>query len=144
MALARVVSSTLHGIESLPVEVEVQIRGGPFSFSIIGLADNAVRESRDRVAAAIRHSGFEFRGKVLVNLAPAEIKKEGAALDLAIAVGYLAASHVVPFQNLNRYSFHGELSLTGELKPVRGVIARGVGCIKSEKGSLVVPSGNVR
>jgi magnesium chelatase family protein len=124
VVLARVRSCALLGIDAYPVEVEVDVGRGLPSFSTVGLPDAAVRESRERVISAIRNSGFEMPPKrVVVNLAPADTKKEGAGFDLAVAVGLLVATGQVPPASHDDYVFVGELSLDGRLKPVRGLLS---------------------
>ncbi len=141
--LARLKTCAIYGIEALPVEVEVQVRAGIPNFTLIGLADSAVRESRDRVSSAIRHSGFELPDKILVNLAPAELRKEGSAFDLAIALGILAASEQLDPQKLSKLTFHGELSLSGELKSIRGVVALAIAALRCGAETMVVPLNNL-
>lgn len=121
--LARIKTSTLTGIDAIAVEVEAEVREGRPSFSIIGLADSAVRESRERVLSAIKHSGFIIPEQILINLAPAELKKEGAAFDLPIAIAILCASGQLSIEDSRSIVFHGELALDGRLKPVRGSLA---------------------
>ena len=122
--LARVRSCALLGIDAYPVEVEVDVGRGLPSFSTVGLPDAAVRESRERVISAIRNSGFEMPPKrVVVNLAPAGTKKEGAGFDLAVAIGVLVATGQLPPAAHDGHVFVGELSLDGRLRPVRGVLS---------------------
>jgi magnesium chelatase family protein len=139
--LARVKSSSLQGAGALSVDVEVKVqRSETVHFSIIGLADNAVKESRERVIAALRSSGFFVPERVLVNLAPAEMKKEGAAFDLAIAFGILIASGQIRCRELSGMHFVGELSLDGSLKPLNSAIAHGVSALHSGAHDLVMPA----
>jgi len=111
---------TLHGIEAIGVEVEVEITGGLFSISIVGLPDISVKESRERVRAALRTMGYFLKGRIAVNLAPADIPKEGALLDLPIALGMLGAQGVLP--SLPPALYMGELALDGRLRRVRGAV----------------------
>jgi magnesium chelatase family protein len=141
--ITRVHTATIFGLEAFPVEVEVEIRGGKGVFTIIGLADTAVRESRDRVISAIHAAGLEVPQHILVNLAPAELKKEGSCFDLAIALGIIAASGQLQGLQLAGTSFHGELSLDGKLKPVRGVVALAIQALHEKERALVVPAQNV-
>ncbi len=107
--LANVLSAAIVGVDAHLVDVEVDISSGLPQFSIVGLPDATVRESRDRVRAALKNSGFHFPvKKVTVNLAPANIKKEGAGLDLAIALGILAAEDIIPSEAVKGYVFVGE------------------------------------
>ena len=142
--LAKIQSASVVGIDAHVVEVEVDItsRGLPH-FSMVGLPDTAVKESRDRVRPALKNIGFNFPLKqITVNLAPADLKKEGSSFDLPIAIGIIAAEGVIDPELLGGYLFTGELSLDGRIKPVRGalsmaILARGLGL----KG-LVLPREN--
>ncbi len=123
--LSKVLSSSVIGIEAHTVEVEVDIssRGLPH-FSMVGLPDAAVKESRDRVRAALKNIGFNFPLKqITVNLAPADLKKEGSAFDLPIAIGIIASEGLIDPEALKGYIFTGELSLDGKIKPVRGALS---------------------
>ncbi|NMC64096.1 MAG: ATP-binding protein [SAR324 cluster bacterium] len=142
--LAKVLSSTITGIDAIPVEVEVKACPGPNRFTIIGLADNAVKESRDRVISAISHSGFSIPEQVLVSLSPAELKKEGSAFDLPIAIGVLVASRQVPSTMLKRISFHGELSLDGQIKKITGALAYATRSAQLKIPYIVLPAENAR
>ena len=119
----KVLSMSVIGMESYPVFVEVDISAGLPQFSTVGLPDASVKESRDRIKAAIKNSGYRFpRSHVTVNLAPADIKKEGTGFDLPIAVGILAAEELIKEDALTNSFFIGELSLDGSIKSVRGVL----------------------
>lgn len=111
---------TLKGMEALPVEVEVEITGGLFAISIVGMPDVAIRESRERVRAALRSLGLNLKGRVSVNLAPADIPKEGALLDLPIALGMMKAMGAI--KDFPRALYMGELALDGRLRRVRGAV----------------------
>ena len=124
MALAVAYSRGLDGLNAPPVLVEVHIASGLPAFALVGLPDTEVKEARDRVRAAIVNSGFEFPArKITVNLAPADLPKESGRFDLPIALGILAASQQLPADKLAAYEFAGELSLSGELRPIRGALA---------------------
>jgi magnesium chelatase family protein len=124
MALAVAHSRALDGLNAPPVTVEVHLANGLPGFTLVGLPDTEVREARDRVRAAIQNSGFEFPGKrITVNLAPADLPKESGRFDLPIALGILAASGQIPANTLARHESAGELSLSGQLRPVRGALA---------------------
>ena len=141
--LARVRSASLQGIEAAIIFVEVDVTTGLPSFTTVGLPDSAVRESRDRVRAAIRNAGFEFpMERITVNLAPADLRKEGAAFDLPMAVGILAATGLVKADRLDRALVVGELSLDGRVCPVRGVLPVALSCRRGGFAPLVVPAGN--
>ncbi len=144
--LAKVMSSAVLGIDAYPVEVEVDIasRGLPF-FSTVGLPDAAVKESKERVRAALKNTGFDFPLKqVIVNLAPADIKKEGSAFDLPIAIGMLIAEGVITQEMVEGYLIVGELALDGRVKPVRGALSLAV--LAGRKGcrGMIIPADNAQ
>ena len=142
VTLATVLTRAQFGLDAPLVRVEVHCGAGLPQFSVVGLAETAVRESRERVRAALAHCGFEFpAGRVTVNLAPADLPKEGGRFDLAVALGILAASEQLPAQALEGTEFYGELSLSGELRPVRGALAAAVHAVR-EGRRLVVPAAN--
>jgi len=121
--LAKVLSGAVIGINGYNVEVELDISHGLPAFSTVGLPETAVRESKERVKSAITNSGYHFPSdRIIVNLAPADIKKSGTAFDLPIAVGILSATGLVDKDKCSRYMFLGELSLNGLIKPVKGVL----------------------
>jgi magnesium chelatase family protein len=142
MSIAVVFSRAQVGIQAPLVIVEVHLTRGLPSLSIVGLPETAVKESKDRVRSAIINNHFEFPlRRITINLAPADLPKEGGRFDLAIALGILAASNQLPIDTLNDYEFIGELALTGELRPVRGVLpaARSV---KNANRKLILPDRN--
>jgi magnesium chelatase family protein len=145
MTLAVIRSRGLAGMTAPEVRVEVHLANGLPSFTLVGLPDTEVREARERVRAALQNSRFEFpMRRITVNLAPAELPKESGRFDLPIAIGILAATGQVPVRALDRFEFAGELSLTGELRPVRGTLAMAYAVTKAagEKVArgFVVPS----
>jgi magnesium chelatase family protein len=141
--LACVATFALDGVSSHEVTVEVDVRRGLAAFTLVGLPDRAVRESRERVRAALLNSGLEFpQMRLTVNLAPAHVRKAGPSFDLAIAVGLLAASRQVPEEALGGYALCGELSLTGEIRPVRGALAAALGARRAGYRHLLVPEAN--
>lgn len=141
--LARVRSATLSGVEAATVFVEVDVTAGLPSFSTVGLPDATVRESRDRVRAAIRNAGFEFPiDRITVNLAPADLPKEGAAFDLPTAVGILCATGLIKPGRLERALVLGELSLDASLRPVRGVLPVALHARREGFTPLLVPVAN--
>lgn len=143
--LAKVVSSSLVGIDAILVDVEVDISQGLPQFATVGLPDGAVKESKDRVKSALKNSGYEFPSrKITVNLAPADIRKEGAAFDLPISIGILAATGVVKERKLREYLLLGELSLDGGVKPVRGCLSVAVAARRAGFAGIVVPRDNAR
>ena len=121
--LSTALSCALSGVDGVLVHVETDIAGGQFNLSLVGLPDAAVRESRDRVLPAMRNSGYMFpSSRITINLAPADLKKEGASFDLPIALSILAASHQIPPRSLEGVLLFGELSLDGSLNGVRGAL----------------------
>jgi magnesium chelatase family protein len=143
--LARVLSASVLGIDAYIVEVEVDLAMGVSAFTTVGLPDGAVKESKDRVQAAIKNSGFKFPlRRITVNLAPADIRKEGAAFDLPMSVGILAAVDEVRRTCLEDYVIVGELSLDGTLRPVRGVLSMALECRdRSDRvKGMIVPRAN--
>lgn len=142
MSLAIVHSRASVGVQAPEVTVEVYISKGMPGFNLVGLPETTVKESRDRVRSAIIHSGFEFPSKrITVNLAPADLPKEGGRFDLPIALGILAASEQIPEEVLSQYEFLGELALSGELRPVKGVIPAALAASHMSR-CLIVPRDN--
>jgi magnesium chelatase family protein len=141
--LARVRSATVFGIEADDVFVEVDVAPGLPSFTTVGLPDSAVRESRDRVRAAIRNAGLEFPvDRITVNLAPAEVRKVGTAFDLPMALGILSATGIIKPGRVEEPVALGELSLDGRIQPVRGVLPVALHCRRRGVRRLLVPAGN--
>src|SRR5688572_3878070 len=141
--LASVATFALEGVSSHEVTVEVDVRRGLPTFTLVGLPDRAIRESRERVRAALLNSGLDFPQKRLtVNLAPAHVRKAGPSFDLSIAVGLLAASGQVPSDQLSECALAGELSLSGELRPVRGALNAALGARRGGYRRLLVPESN--
>ena len=149
MPLAVIHSRALHALEAAEVTVEVHLANGLPSFTLVGLADVEVKEARERVRAAIQNSGLEFPAnkRITVNLAPADLPKESGRFDLPIALGILAASGQIDAERVNAFEFAGELSLGGELRPVRGALAMALALRRSPNhGSraLVLPWSSAR
>jgi magnesium chelatase family protein len=142
--LARVTTFSIHGLEPRRITVEVDVRQGLPAFTIVGLGDQAVRESRERVRAAVQNCGFEFPARrVTVNLAPAYLRKAGPGFDLAIACAVLAASGQLPPAAVEETAVFGELGLSGELRPSRGALAVAEGARQHCLTRLLVPSALV-
>src|SRR5918999_45202 len=142
MSVAAVASRALAGIEAAEVTVEVHLGPGLPAFHIVGLPDTEVREARDRVRAALNHARFEFPARrITVNLAPAELPKDSSRFDLPIALGILASSGQLDLQGLTNLEFAGELSLTGELRPVRGALAMALSA-RAAGRAFVLPEDN--
>jgi magnesium chelatase family protein len=141
--LAKVNSAALYGIDALRVEVEIDLASGLPQLATVGLAEGAVKESKDRIRAAVKNCGYTFPAKrITVNLAPADIKKEGSAYDLPMAVGILAAEGNVNKKPLNDYLLTGELSLDGTVKPVRGALSIAMAARKAGFKGLLLPEQN--
>jgi magnesium chelatase family protein len=139
--LSRVTTFAIDGLQSRRVSVEVDIRPGLPAFTVVGLGDAAVRESRERVRAALLNSGFEFPSRrITANLAPAALRKAGPGFDLALAAGVLAASGQVPVTTLDAWAFVGELSLSGAVRSCRGVLAVAEGARRAGLEGIVVPA----
>jgi len=133
------------GVSAFPVVVEVDISPGLPSFQIVGLPEAAVKESRDRVRAAIKNSGYDFPAKkITVNLAPADVKKEGAAFDLPMSVGILSATGMVSKERIKDYILIGELSLDGKVKPVRGALPIAIETKRRGFKGLILPMRNAK
>lgn len=141
--LAKLNSSAVLGIDAYRVEVEADLSDMLPSFAIVGLPDGAVRESKERVMSAMKNSGFFFPNqKITINLAPADVKKEGSAYDLPIALGLLTASEQIRPESLEQYIILGELSLDGTVKAVKGVLPMAIASRKEKVKGMIVPVEN--
>lgn len=141
--LAHVLTAAVRGVDSYLVRVEVNLAPGLPAFAVVGLAESAVREGRERVGTALRNSGYPLPPRrIVANLAPADVRKEGSAFDLALAVGLLSAGGHVPLERLEGVAFLGELGLDGSLRPVRGVLPMAARCAQEGVRALVVPAEN--
>ncbi|HET6273460.1 MAG TPA: YifB family Mg chelatase-like AAA ATPase [Bacteroidota bacterium] len=141
--LSRVLSGATYGVNAYLVEVETHIEKQIPSFSIVGLPDNAVRESRERVTAAIKNCNYDFPiKKITINLAPADIKKEGSAFDLSMAIGILASTDQVAADVLKEFVLVGELALDGSLRPVHGALPMALEVRKRKRKGMLVPREN--
>jgi magnesium chelatase family protein len=138
MSLAIVFTRAKLGVNAPLVTVEVHLSAGLPSLSIVGLPETAVKESKDRVRSAILNSHLEFPARrITVNLAPADLPKEGGRFDLAIALGILAASGQIPTASLKKYEFLGELALSGELRSVSGALPAAIACAEHERELII-------
>src|SRR5271155_5621784 len=141
--LARVCSAALNGIEAYPIEVEVNAGYGDTLVVIVGLPDAAVRESKDRVSTALTNSGYKFpMGRTTINLAPADVKKEGPSFDLPIALGILAASEQLETDQLDNFIVVGELALTGAVRSCKGVLPMAIRAKADGRTGMLVPAQN--
>ena len=143
--LSIIKSMTLNGVEGFIVDVQVDVSGGIPCWEVVGLPDISIKEAKERVRTAIKNSGYEFPSRrIVINLAPATIKKEGTIFDLPIAVAILMASENINYFNYNETIFLGELGLDGKINPVRGILPM---CIESKKlgfKKIVVPKENAK
>src|ERR1700744_1696406 len=141
--LARVCSAAVNGIDAFTVEVEVNCGYGDSFIALVGLPDAAVKESKDRVSTALSNSGYKFpMGKTTINLAPADVRKEGPSFDLPIALGMLAASEQIETDQLDHFVTVGELALTGAIRPVKGVLSIALRAKADGKTGILVPTEN--
>jgi magnesium chelatase family protein len=143
--LVKVFGSAVYGVDAITITIEVDTPGGPLGYFIVGLPDNAVKESTERVLSAIMNTGYERpRTKMVVNMAPADIRKAGAAYDLPIALGFLAATGQLPPERLSEYVIMGELSLDGSVKPIKGSLPIAIQSRAEKFKGLFVPKENAR
>ncbi|MBE0602268.1 MAG: ATP-binding protein, partial [Deltaproteobacteria bacterium] len=141
--LVRALSFAVLGVDAVPVEVETDIAKGLPAYTVVGLPGGAVRESDDRIRAAIRNSGLPFPGrKVTVNLAPADLRKDGALLDLPIALSVLCAEGVLPGGSLENWLIAGELSLDGCVRPIRGALSQALLARELGIPGVITPAAN--
>ena len=141
--LARLRSAAVFGIEASPVTIEIDVSFGLPGFTMVGLPDASVRESRDRIRSAVRNSGYEFpQHRVTVNLAPADVRKTGSSFDLPIALGVLAASGVIARRDVDDVLVLGELSLDGGIQAARGVLPIAAAARRLRFRGLLLPSAN--
>src|SRR3982751_2935510 len=141
--LARLRTAAVFGVEACPVCVEVDVSFGFPAFTMVGLPDASVRESRDRVRTAIRNSGFDFPPhRITVNLAPADVRKAGASFDLPIALGILAAMGIVERRLIADLVILGELSLDGSIHATRGVLPIAVAARRDGASAILLPAAN--
>jgi magnesium chelatase family protein len=141
--LAKVFSGAVWGVDASPIEVEVNCGPGKTVTVVVGLPDTAVKESRDRVLTAVMNSGFKFPyGRTTINLAPADVKKEGPSFDLPIALGVVMATEQANLKHLDRYWVVGELALTGEVRPVKGALSLALSARRHKKRGIILPAAN--
>lgn len=141
--LARVFSAAVNGIDAYTIEVEVNCGYGETFIALVGLPDTAVKESKDRVSTALANSGYKFpMGKTTINLAPADVKKEGPSFDLPIALGMLAASEQLETDQLDNFVAVGELALTGAVRSCKGVLPIALRAKADGKTGILVPVEN--
>ncbi len=142
--ISKIFTATLFGIDGIKVDVEVDIAYGLPSFSIVGLPETSVKESKERVRAAINNAGFEFpNDRITINLAPADLRKEGSSFDLPIAVGILTSLGIIKREAVQDYLIAGELSLDGRIKGVRGTLPIAILARREKVASIIVPRENM-
>ncbi len=142
--LVKTFGCAIQGISATVITIEVNVDQG-IQFSMVGLPDNAVKESHQRIEAALRNIGYKFpRQKIIINMAPADIRKEGSAYDLPIAVGLLAASEQLAADVLDKYIIMGELSLDGGLQPVKGALPIAIEARDNGYKGFILPAANAR
>ncbi|HOH84850.1 MAG TPA: magnesium chelatase domain-containing protein, partial [Bacteroidales bacterium] len=142
--LIKTYGSAILGIDAITITVEVNIDSG-VQFFMVGLPDSAVKESQHRIVASFKNSGFNYPGKrIVINMAPADIKKEGSAYDLTIALGILAASDQLKSDELGKYIIMGELSLDGSLQPIKGALPIAIEARKQGFKGFILPEENAR
>jgi magnesium chelatase family protein len=143
--LVKTFGSAVYGIEAITITVEVNISGGKLMYAIVGLPDNAVKESLHRIEAALTTNGFRMpRQRIIVNMAPADIKKEGSSYDLTIAMAILASSNQINAEQLEKYLIMGELSLDGGLQPIKGALSIAIQARKDGFKGFILPKQNAR
>ncbi|MFA7381781.1 MAG: YifB family Mg chelatase-like AAA ATPase [Bacteroidia bacterium] len=142
--LVKTFGSAVYGINAVTITVEVSVGQG-MKYFLVGLPDNAVKESQQRIETAIKHIGYKMpRMKIVVNMAPADIRKEGSSYDLPIAIGILAASGQIQAEEIEKYLIMGELSLDGEVKPIKGALPIAIQARKEKFKGLILPKQNAR
>jgi len=140
--LVKTYGSAVFGIDATTITIEVNIDKG-INFTLVGLPDSAVKESHQRIKAALINNGFKYPGKeITINMAPADIRKEGSTFDLPIAIGLLGASEQIKLDQLNEYIFLGELSLDGSLKPMKGILPIAITAKKEGFKGIILPKEN--
>jgi magnesium chelatase family protein len=143
--LSKTLSFTILGIEAFPVEVEIDFGTGLPGITIVGLPDSSIKESRERIRAALKNSGFQFpMKKITINLAPADLKKEGSGFDLAIAVALLSGIEIIPKTSLNKRAFLGELALDGRVKGTRGILPAVMKAKELNLEEIIIPYENLK
>ena len=140
--LIKTYSSTLHGLSAITITIEVYLGKG-INFFLVGLPDNAVKESHQRIKAAFKNNNLKFPGReITINMAPADLKKEGSVFDLPIAIGILAVSNQISAQYLSDHLIVGELSLDGTIQPCKGLLSRAIQAKKEGFKGIIVPALN--
>ena len=142
--LVKIYGSATYGVSAQTITIEVNIDQG-VGYYLVGLPDNAIKESSHRISAALKNTGFKLPGKkITINMAPADLRKEGSSYDLTIAIGILAASHQINAENINDYIIMGELSLDGSLQPIKGVLPIALQAKQEGFKGIILPIQNAK
>ena len=142
--LKKVYGSAVFGIEAFTITVEVNVTNG-IGYNLVGLPDNAIKESNFRIAAALQNNGYKIPGKnIIINMSPADMRKEGSAYDLTLAVGILAASKQIKASKLERYIIMGELSLDGSVQPIKGALSIAIKALEEGFEGFILPKQNAK
>ena len=143
--IVKTFGSAIQGVNAITITIEVNVSSRGNKLFIVGLPDNAVKESERRIESTIQHMGLHMpRTRTVVNMAPADIRKAGAAYDLPIAIGIMAASAQLPFEQLSHYLMMGELSLDGTVLPIKGALPMAMQALKDGFGGFILPLQNAR
>ena len=143
--LVKIYGSAIHGVSAQTITIEVNVDSPGIGYHLVGLPDNAIKESSYRINAALKNVGFKIPGKkITINMAPADLRKEGSAYDLSIAIGILAASDLINAENLEKYIIMGELSLDGGLQPIKGVLPIAIKAREEGFKGIILPKQNTR
>lgn len=143
--LVKVFGSAIHGVSAQIITIEVNVASGGVGYHLVGLPDNAIKESSYRISAALKNVGYSIPGKkVIINMAPADLRKEGSAYDLSIALGILAASEQIKAEDIGRYIIMGELSLDGSLQPIKGVLPIAIKAREDGYKGIILPKQNTK
>src|SRR5210317_2057727 len=142
--LKKVFGSSVFGVEATTITVEVNVDSG-IGYHLVGLPDNAIKESNFRIAAALQNNGYKIPGKkIIINMSPADLRKEGSAYDLTLAIGILAASNQIKAENLDNFLIMGELSLDGSLQPIKGALPIAVKAREEGFKGFILPKVNAQ
>ncbi len=145
MMLVKIYGSAIHGVSAQTITIEVNVDTGGIGYHLVGLPDNAIKESSYRISAALKNIGFKIPGKkITINMAPADLRKEGSSYDLSIALGILAASEQIKAENISEYLIMGELSLDGGLLPIKGVLPIAIKAKEEGFKGIILPELNIR
>jgi magnesium chelatase family protein len=143
--LVKIYGSAIHGVSAQTITIEVNVDTGGVGYHLVGLPDNAIKESSYRISAALKNIGFKIPGKkITINMAPADLRKEGSAYDLSIALGILAASEQIKAENISEFLIMGELSLDGGLLPIKGVLPIAIKAKEEGFRGIILPKLNIR